>query len=69
MSYPIEHRPIRQFIAAVEHGNITSASLALNISQPAQTKSNMKLECLIGVKLLKRHDRGVVTSSYGDILL
>ncbi|HIF58935.1 MAG TPA: LysR family transcriptional regulator [Rhodospirillales bacterium] len=69
MSYPIDHRPIRQFIAAVEHGNITSASLALNISQPALTKSIRKLESSLGVKLLERHSRGVVPTSYGEILL
>ena len=69
MSYPIDHRLIRQFIAAVEHGNITSASLALNISQPALTKSIRKLENSLGVKLLERHSRGVVPTSYGEILL
>ena len=69
MSYPLDHRLIRQFIAAVEHGNITSASLALNISQPALTKSIRKLENSLGVKLLERHSRGVVPTSYGEILL
>ena len=69
MSYPLDHRLIRQFIAAVEHGNITSASLALNISQPALTKSIRRLENSLGIKLLERHSRGVVPTSYGEILL
>ena len=69
MSYPLDHRLIRQFIAAVEHGNITSASLALNISQPALTKSIRKLESSLGIKLLERHSRGVVPTFYGEILL
>lgn len=69
MSYPIDHRLIRQFITAVEYGNITSASAALNISQPALTKSIRKLESSLGVKILERHSRGVIPTSYGKILL
>ena len=69
MSYPIDHRLIRQFIATVEHGNITAASMALHISQPALTKNIRKLEESLGVKLLERHSRGVVPTSYGEILL
>ncbi len=69
MSYFIDHRLIRQFIVAVEHGNITSASIALNISQPALTKSIRKLESSLGIKLLERHSRGVVPTVYGEILL
>ncbi len=69
MSYPIDHRLIRQFVATVEHGNITAASAALHISQPALTKNIRKLEDSLGVKLLERHSRGVVPTSYGEILL
>ena len=69
VSYSIDHRLIRQFIAAVENGNITSASFALNISQPALTKNIKKLEASLGVILLERHSRGVVPTAYGEILL
>ncbi|MBT4938830.1 MAG: LysR family transcriptional regulator [Rhodospirillaceae bacterium] len=69
MSYPIDHRLIRQFIATVEHGNITAASSALHISQPALTKNIRKLEATLGVKLLERHSRGVVPTAFGEILL
>ncbi len=69
MSYPIDHRLIRQFLATVEHGNITAASNALHISQPALTKNIRKLEEMLGVKLLERHSRGVDATSYGEILV
>ena len=68
MAYPIDHRLIRQFLAAVEHGNITAASNALHISQPALTKNIRKLEEFLGVRLLERHSRGVVPTSYGQVL-
>ncbi len=68
MAYPIDHRLIRQFLAAVEHGNITAASNALHISQPALTKNIRKLEEFLGVRLLERHSRGVVATSYGQVL-
>jgi DNA-binding transcriptional LysR family regulator len=69
LPYPIDHRLIRQFVVAVEHGNITAASVALHISQPALTKSIRKLEDFLGVKLLERHSRGVVPTVFGDVLL
>ncbi|MFP6713005.1 MAG: LysR family transcriptional regulator [Rhodospirillales bacterium] len=69
MSHPIDHRLIRQFLATVEHGNITAASNALHISQPALTKNIKKLEETLGVTLLERHSRGVVPTSYGEILV
>jgi len=69
LPYPIDHRLIRQFVVAVEHGNITAASVALHISQPALTKSIRKLEDFLGVKLLERHSRGVVPTVFGEVLL
>lgn len=52
-----------------EHGSINKASEALNISQPALTRSISRLEALLGVSLFDRTAQGVTPTVYGDALL
>ncbi|MSQ69914.1 MAG: LysR family transcriptional regulator [Betaproteobacteria bacterium] len=61
-------RQIRQFLAAVKHGNLTLAAAELNVSQPALSKSIKLLEQSLGVKLLERGRFGVSPTAFGVAL-
>lgn len=56
------------FYTVARTGNISSASKALFISQPAVSKSIQRLEENLGVTLLKRSSRGVALTHEGNIL-
>lgn len=56
------------FRAVAEHGNITAASAALNISQPAVSSQVAALERDLGVKLFDRLPRGVRLTDVGRVL-
>lgn len=69
MSYGIEPRSIRYFIAVAELLNFNSASERLHISQPALTKSIQKLEDHLQVTLFDRHPRGLELTPFGRVFL
>lgn len=52
-----------------EHGSINKAAEALNMSQPALTRSINRLEAMLGVPAFERTARGVVPTVFGDALL
>lgn len=56
------------FYTVARTGNISGASKALFISQPAVSKSIQRLEDSLGVTLLKRGSRGVALTHEGNIL-
>ena len=56
------------FYIVAQSKNISSASKALFISQPAVSKSIQKLEKNLNVKLLNRNSRGVALTQEGTIL-
>ena len=49
-------------------GSITTAADALNVSQPALTKSIQKLEAEVGTKLFTRVPKGMQLTNAGEIL-
>ena len=55
----ITQRRLRHLLLLVEYGHFGRAAAALNISQPALTKSIQALEAELGVLLLDRR-RGAV---------
>lgn len=57
------------FLAAVRHGNLTSAAAELEISQPALSKSIKTLEKSLGVRLLERGRFGVAPTPFGEALM
>lgn len=56
------------FLKTSEHLNITAAAKALNITQPALTRSIKQLESIIGVSLFERLPNGVALTRQGKIL-
>lgn len=62
-------RQLRHFVAVVEHGNMLRAADAINVTQPALSKSIRNLENRLGVQLLDRSPRGVSPTVYGRQLL
>jgi DNA-binding transcriptional LysR family regulator len=61
-------RLLRHFLKVVERRTITGAADALNISQPALTRSIRQLEKTIGVELFERLPTGVVLTRQGEAL-
>lgn len=64
----MQSRLLRSFLVVAEKRNLTEASNALHVSQPALTKSIQRLEEDLGVKLFDRISVGVRLTAYGEIL-
>lgn len=65
----MEMQQLRHFIAAVQHGNIGRAAEALNITQPAMSRSIKNLEAAMGAELLDRGPKGVRPTVFGESVL
>ncbi|MGA1561368.1 MAG: LysR family transcriptional regulator [Gammaproteobacteria bacterium] len=65
----MDYRRLQHFMAAVRHGNLTTAAYELGISQPALSKGIKALERSLGVALLERGRFGVAPTPYGEALL
>lgn len=61
-------RQMLDLLAVVDHGGVTAAARALNVSQPALTRSVRQLEDTLDVVLLARVGRGVVPTRFGRSL-
>ncbi|MCM3571144.1 LysR family transcriptional regulator [Neobacillus mesonae] len=57
------------FHVVAKNKSLTKASEELNLSQPALSRSILRLEEEIGVPLLERKSRGVVLNQYGKVFL
>ena len=60
---------LRHVIALSQHGNFGRAAAALNISQPALTKSIQTLEKALAVRLFDRQPGGVVLTDFGQLVV
>lgn len=60
---------LRTFVAIAELGSIARAAEAVSRSQPATSLQIKRLEDTIGVRLFKKHGRGLRLSEGGEILL
>jgi LysR family pca operon transcriptional activator len=60
---------LEHFATVVEYGRISAAASVLAITQPALTRSVMRLEDVLGVQLLHRSVRGVTPTACGKALL
>ena len=68
MSYQIELRQLRYFLAVAESLHFKKAADQLFLSQPAISKQIAQLEDAIGIKLFERHSRKVELTGAGQFL-
>jgi molybdenum-dependent DNA-binding transcriptional regulator ModE len=60
---------LRTFVAVVRHGSINRTAAAVSMTQPAVSQQMIRLENVIGRKLLYRHPGGVRPTTHGELLL
>ncbi|MFT4292559.1 LysR family transcriptional regulator, partial [Enterobacter sp.] len=66
MSFQVKFHQIRAFVEVARQGSIRGASRALNLSQPALTKSIKELEEGIAAQLFVRRSKGVALTECGE---
>lgn len=62
-------RDLFVFFTVVEYGSMAKAGAKLGVSTPSISEGIAALEHALGVRLLDRSPKGVVTTPYGDALL
>lgn len=62
-------RQLRHFVALAEHGHFARAAEAVNLSQPALSRSIQALETNLACRLLDRHSRGITLTAHGRLVL
>ena len=62
-------RDLFVFFTVVEYGSMAKAATNLGVSTPSISEVIASLEHALGVRLLDRSPKGVVTTPYGDALL
>lgn len=62
-------RQLRHFTALAEHGHFARAAEAVNLSQPALSRSLQALEASLGCRLVDRHSRGISLTAHGQLVL
>ncbi len=65
----ITQRRLRHLLLLVKYGHFGRAAAALNISQPALTKSIQALEAELGVILLDRKRGAVMLTAFGELVV
>ncbi|UXY50758.1 LysR family transcriptional regulator [Pseudomonas tohonis] len=62
-------RQLRHFVALAEHGHFARAAEAVNLSQPALSRSIQALESSLGCSLLDRGPRQITLTAHGRLVL
>src|SRR5260370_11398120 len=62
-------RDLFVFFTVVEYGSMAKAGAKLGVSTPSISEVIAALEHALGVRLLDRSPKGVVTTAYGEALL
>lgn len=62
-------RQLRHFVALAEHGHFARAAAAVNLSQPALSRSIQALEASLGCSLLDRAPRQISLTAHGRLVL
>lgn len=65
----MESRQVRHFLAAFDTGSFAAAGNLLGVSQQAVSKSILRLEAQLGVRLFERDGRRLRPTAYGDLFL
>lgn len=63
----MEPRAVRHFLAAYDAGTFAAAAERLNLSPQAVSKSVMRLEAALGVKLFEREGRHIRPTTYAEL--
>jgi DNA-binding transcriptional LysR family regulator len=64
----IDPKKLLYFATVIEQGSINRAAKLLEVSQPALSTSMDRLEEEVGLQLIQRGPKGIVTTKSGDIL-
>jgi LysR family transcriptional regulator, transcription activator of glutamate synthase operon len=67
--YEMEWHRLENFIAVAKHKHFTKAAQHQSVSQPALSRSIIKLEQELGVQLFFREGRSVRLTRYGELFL
>lgn len=59
---------MRMIAALEQHGSVSAAAAALNISQPAASRMIAEMEMILDARLLERMPRGIALTPYGEAL-
>ncbi|MDF3936520.1 LysR family transcriptional regulator [Pseudomonas citronellolis] len=62
-------RQLRHFVTLAEHGHFARAAEAVNLSQPALSRSIQALESQLDCRLLDRNPRGIKLTAHGRLVL
>src|SRR5258708_17388590 len=62
-------RDLFVFFTVVEYGSMAKAGVKLGVSTPSISEEIAALEHALGVRLLDRTPKGIVTTPYGEALL
>jgi DNA-binding transcriptional LysR family regulator len=65
----MDYRQLQAFIAIAEHGSVVAAGRALHQSPSSVSRALASLEADLGVRLFKRHARGMVVTDAGHAVL
>lgn len=65
----MESRQVRHFLAAYDAGTFAAAAERLGLSQQAVSKSILRLEAQLGVRLFEREGRRVRPTPYAELFL
>lgn len=65
----IQTRQLLYFVEASRSGSLLKAAQRLDVTQPAITNAILKLENLLGAKLLERTRQGVSLTAYGRVFI
>jgi LysR family transcriptional regulator of gallate degradation len=68
-AFHLNLRHLRGLLAVHEHGSISGAAAAVNLSQPALTQGILKLERQLGEVLFERRSDGMVPNAAGALVL
>jgi DNA-binding transcriptional LysR family regulator len=63
----MDTRKLRHVLGLVEHLTFTRASIEVNLSQPALSRSIQSIEAELGVQLFDRGPTGVELTPYGEV--
>lgn len=65
----MDGRAVRHFLAAFDAGTFAAAATRLGLTQQAVSKSILRLEAELGVRLFERDGRRLRPTSYADMLI